>query len=83
MMADSHKFRITLQRQMQIEFLSQANSNYMIDADVVSVADLPIVGMEELEVRYRCRGRFNFRKMTIATIAVRMVSLVLSFLSFP
>ena len=26
------KFRISLQRQMQIEFLSQTNWNYMVDA---------------------------------------------------
>ena len=36
------------------------------------VADL-IVGMEELELHYRRRGRYNFRKIRIATIAVRMV----------
>ena len=36
------------------------------------VADL-IVGKEELELQCRCRGRFNFRKIGIATIAVRMV----------
>ena len=55
----------------------------MADADVVSllstlllfslfVADL-IVGMEELELHYRRRGRYNFRKIKIATISVRMV----------
>ena len=42
----------------------------MVDADVVScclhalvlfVADLSL-GMEELELHYRCRIRFNFRK---------------------
>ena len=62
------QFRITLQRQMQIEFLSQANSNCMVDADVLLsscfgllfVADL-LVGMEELELYYRCRGRTKFR----------------------
>ena len=37
------------------------------------VADL-IVGMEELELHYRRRGRYNFRKIKIATISVRMVS---------
>ena len=37
------------------------------------VADL-IVGMEELELHYRCRGRSNLRKIKIATISVRMVS---------
>ena len=37
------------------------------------VADL-IVGMEESELYYRCRGRFNLlRKIKIATISVRMV----------
>ena len=36
------------------------------------VADL-IVGMEELELHYRRRGRSNFRKTKIATISVRMV----------
>ena len=36
------------------------------------VADL-IVGMEELELHYRRRGRSNFRKIKIATISVRMV----------
>ena len=36
------------------------------------VADL-IVGMEELELHYRRRGRYNFRKIKIATISVRMV----------
>ena len=35
------------------------------------VADL-IVGMEELESYYRCRGRSIFRKIKIATISVRM-----------
>ena len=54
----------------------------MADADVVSCclhsfvlsvfADL-IVGMEELELHYRRRGRYNFRKINIATISVRMV----------
>ena len=37
------------------------------------VADL-IVGMEELELHYRGRGRYNFRKIKIATISVRMVT---------
>ena len=36
-----------------------------------------ILGIEELEVRYRCRGRSNVRKIRIATISqmisVRMV----------
>ena len=36
------------------------------------VADL-VVGMEELELLYRCRGRSNVRKIRIATISVRMV----------
>ena len=36
------------------------------------VADL-IVGMEELELHYRRRGRYNLRKLRIATISVRMV----------
>ena len=36
------------------------------------VAD-PVVGMEELELHCRCRGRFKFRMFRIATIAVRMV----------
>ena len=36
------------------------------------VADL-IVGMEELELHYRRRGRHNFRNIKIATISVRMV----------
>ena len=36
------------------------------------VADL-IVGMEELELHYRRRGRYNFRKIRIVTISVRMV----------
>ena len=36
------------------------------------VADL-IVGMEELELHYRRRGRYNLRKIKIATISVRMV----------
>ena len=36
------------------------------------VADL-IMGMEELELHYRRRGRHNFRKIKIATISVRMV----------
>ena len=36
------------------------------------VAD-PIVGMEELELHYRRRGRSNFRKIKIATISVRVV----------
>ena len=36
------------------------------------VADLT-VGMEELELHYRRRGRSNFRKIKIATISVRMV----------
>ena len=54
----------------------------MADADVVScclhalfalfVADL-IVGMEELELHYRRRGRSNIRKIKIATTSVRMV----------
>ena len=38
------------------------------------VADL-VLGMEEVELRYRCRGRHNFRKIKIATISVRMVVL--------
>ena len=37
-------------------------------------ADL-IVGMEELELHYRRRGRSNFQKIKIATISVRMVKL--------
>ena len=37
------------------------------------VAEL-IVGMEELELHYRRRGRSNFRKIKIATISVRIVS---------
>ena len=37
------------------------------------VADL-IVGMEELELHCRRRGRYNFRKVKIATISVRMVA---------
>ena len=36
------------------------------------VADL-IAEMEELELPYRHRGRYNFRKIRIATISVRMV----------
>ena len=36
------------------------------------LADL-IVGMEELELHYRCRGKSNLRKIRIATISVRMV----------
>ena len=36
------------------------------------VADL-IVGMEELELHCRHRGRSNVRKIKIATISVRMV----------
>ena len=39
------------------------------------VADL-IAGMEELELHYRRRGRFNFRKNTIATMFVRMVKVL-------
>ena len=34
------------------------------------VADL-IMGMEELELHHRCRGRSNFRKIRIATISAR------------
>ena len=37
------------------------------------VADL-IVGMEELELHYRRRGRSNFRKIRTATISVRIVT---------
>ena len=37
------------------------------------VADL-IVGMEELELHYRCRVRSNFRKIRIAIISVRMIT---------
>ena len=37
------------------------------------VADL-IVGMEEVELHYRCRGRSNLQKFRVATISVRMVS---------
>ena len=37
------------------------------------VADL-IVGMEDLELHYRRRGRCNFRKIRIATISARMVT---------
>ena len=36
------------------------------------VADL-IVGMEELELHYRSRGGYNFQKVKIATVSVRMV----------
>ena len=36
------------------------------------VADL-IAGMEELELHYRRRCRYNFQKIKIATISVRMV----------
>ena len=36
------------------------------------VADL-IVGMKELELHCRHRGRYNFQKIKIATISVRMV----------
>ena len=36
------------------------------------VADL-IAGVEELELHYRRRGRYNFRKIKIATISIRMV----------
>ena len=39
------------------------------------VADL-IVGMEELELHCRRRGRYNFRKIKIATISVRMVKVL-------
>ena len=55
----------------------------MVDADMMSccihalvlsiVADL-IVGMEDLELHCRCRGRSNLRKIRIASISVRMVS---------
>ena len=38
----------------------------------IFVADL-IVGMEELELHCRRRGRYNFWKIKIATISVRMV----------
>ena len=38
------------------------------------VADL-ILGMEDLELHYRCRGRSNFRKIRIVTISVRKGSL--------
>ena len=38
----------------------------------IFVADL-IVGMEELELHYRCRARSNLQKIKIATISVRMV----------
>ena len=36
-----------------------------------------IVGMEELELHYRRRGRYNLQKIKIATISVRMVCLAL------
>ena len=50
-------FRITLRRQMQIEFLSLAKSDFLVDADALSmlgavyiiVADL-MVGMEEFKL---------------------------------
>ena len=38
-------------------------------------ADL-VVGMEELELHYRCRGRFNFREIRIAIIAIRMIQIL-------
>ena len=41
------------------------------------VADLT-VGMEELELHCRRRGRYNFRKIKLATISVWMVLLHLS-----
>ena len=40
-------------------------------------SQIKIVGMEELELHYRCRGRSNFRTSGIATISVRMVRLVI------
>ena len=39
-------------------------------------ADL-MMGMEELELHYRCRGRSNFRKIRLATMSVRMVEAAL------
>ena len=42
----------------------------------LSVADL-IVGMEELELHHRCRGRCNLRKIKIATISIWMVDIIL------
>ena len=38
-------------------------------------ADL-ILGVEELELHDKCRGRSNFRKIRIATVSVRMVKWV-------
>ena len=35
-MFSGRKFSIALQRQMQMQFLPQANENYMVDTDVVS-----------------------------------------------
>ena len=54
----------------------------MVDADMVScclhalvlsICRGSIVGIEELELHYRCRGRSDFRKIRIATSSVGMV----------
>ena len=60
--------------QGQLELHSRCRCGVLLSPcfGALLVADL-ILRMEESEWHYRCRGRCNFRKTTIATIAVRMV----------
>ena len=58
----------------QLEFYGRCRCGVLLSACfwALFVADL-IVGMEELELHCRRRGRSNLRKIKIATISARMV----------
>ena len=60
--------------QGQIELHSRCRCGVLLSPcfGALFVADL-ILGVEKLELHYRCRGKSNFRKIRIATISVRMV----------
>ena len=60
--------------QSQVELYGRCRCGVLLSPyfGALFVADL-ILGVEELELRYRCRGRSNLRKIRIATISVRMV----------
>ena len=54
----------------QLELYGRCRWGVLLSAcfSALFVADV-IVGMEELELHYRCRGRSNLRKIKIATIS--------------
>ena len=71
---------------MQIEFMSQANSNYMVDADVVSCClHALIFYLSQILLRdggtriaVQMQRQIKFLKIRISTIAVRMVDKILT-----